>query len=191
MEYCDCGSIRDIINEKMSEKERNSTESSICLGESQIAAIAKQVLEGLAYLHSNRKMHRDMKANNILLNSRGFIKIADFGFGAQGDDKRSTQCGTSYWLAPEAVNSAYDAKIDIWAFGITLIEMAEGKPPYSDDTPQKAMLKIVQNPPPRLQAPNEWSDGFKNFIARCLVKKADARPTAEQLLLVLYTIYVN
>eukprot|EP00826_Nyctotherus_ovalis_P022045 TRINITY_DN1721_c0_g1_i13.p1 TRINITY_DN1721_c0_g1~~TRINITY_DN1721_c0_g1_i13.p1 ORF type:complete len:100 (-),score=31.60 TRINITY_DN1721_c0_g1_i13:52-351(-) len=85
-------------------------------------------------MHNNKKIHRDIKAGNILLNTQGQAKLADFGVSAELANtisKRRTKAGSPYWMSPEvATKSEYNRKADIWSLGITAIEMAEGMPPY-------------------------------------------------------------
>lgn len=177
MEYCDGGSVQDMIDMRENED--------VCLTEAQIAQITGQVLKALEYLHGLKKIHRDIKAGNILVNSRGMAKLADFGISAQqvGDEKRTTTIGSSYWMAPETLmGGGYDSKADIWSLGITLMEMAEGIPPLIEEQPHKAAFRIVNDPPPKLSRPDQWSPQFNDFLARCLTKNPDKRPTAAELL---------
>lgn len=124
MEYCSAGSVLDLIKS-----------SKTILNEYLIATILKQVLKGLEYLHSNRKIHRDIKAGNILLDESGNAKLADFGVSTELKDSlahKDTIIGTPFWMSPEVISkSKYNNKTDIWSLGITAIEMAEGEPPYS------------------------------------------------------------
>lgn len=176
MEYCDGGSLQDIIDARENEE--------ICLTESQIAQIVAQVLQALEYLHSMKKIHRDIKAGNILLNSAGMAKLADFGISAQqvGDEKRTTTIGSSYWMAPETLmGGGYDSKADIWSLGITIMEMAEGIPPLIEEQPHKAAFRIVNDPPPKLSAPQMWSKNFVDFVSHCLTKNPEHRPTSAEL----------
>jgi len=176
MEYCDGGSLQDIIDARENEE--------VCLTEQQIAQIVAQVLQALEYLHSMKKIHRDIKAGNILLNSQGMAKLADFGISAQqvGDEKRTTTIGSSYWMAPETLmGGGYDSKADIWSLGITIMEMAEGIPPLIEEQPHKAAFRIVNDPPPKLSAPQMWSKSFVDFVSHCLTKNPEHRPSSAEL----------
>ena len=176
MEYCDGGSLQDIIDARENEE--------VCLTEQQIAQIVAQVLQALEYLHSMKKIHRDIKAGNILLNSQGMAKLADFGISAQqvGDEKRTTTIGSSYWMAPETLmGGGYDSKADIWSLGITIMEMAEGIPPLIEEQPHKAAFRIVNDPPPKLSAPHVWSKNFVDFVTHCLIKNPEKRPSSSEL----------
>ena len=97
-------------------------------------------------MHDTRKIHRDIKAGNILLDNNGNAKLADFGVSAQllnTYSKKQTMAGTPHWMSPEVLSkSEYNKKTDIWSLGITAIEMAEGDPPYSNINYIKAMLLI-------------------------------------------------
>ncbi|PIN14658.1 Ste20-like serine/threonine protein kinase [Handroanthus impetiginosus] len=160
--------------------------------ESAIGCILKETLKALNYLHQHGHIHRDVKAGNILMDSDGEVKLADFGVSAcmfdRGDRQRSrnTFVGTPCWMAPEVLQpgTGYDFKADIWSFGITALELAHGHAPFSKYPPMKVLLMTIQNAPPGLDYDRDkrFSKSFKEMVAMCLVKDQTKRPTAEKLL---------
>ncbi|RZF35769.1 hypothetical protein LSTR_LSTR014902 [Laodelphax striatellus] len=172
MEYC-LGSASDIIEVHKWP-----------LKEEEISAICEGVLKGLHYLHSLGRIHRDIKAGNILLTENGTVKLADFG-SASIKCPANSFVGTPYWMAPEVIlamdEGQYDGKVDVWSLGITCIELAEKKPPYFNMNAMSALYHIAQNDSPVLQSP-EWSDVFRHFVSSCLQKNPIERPTSGKLL---------
>uniref|UniRef100_A0AAY4BTK1 non-specific serine/threonine protein kinase n=1 Tax=Denticeps clupeoides TaxID=299321 RepID=A0AAY4BTK1_9TELE len=159
--------------------------------EPQIQVICRQMLEALAYLHSKKIIHRDLKAGNILLTLDGDIKLADFGVSAKNTktlQRRDSFIGTPYWMAPEVVmcetmkDAPYDYKADIWSLGITLIELAQIEPPHHELNPMRVLLKIAKSEPPTLEQPSKWSQHFKDFLKKSLDKNPETRPNTSQLL---------
>ncbi|KAH3765666.1 serine/threonine-protein kinase 3 [Pelomyxa schiedti] len=172
MEYCAAGSLRGMMK--------------ICgrnLSENEIAVATCHMLRGLHCLHASNKLHRDIKAANILVDGNGIAKLADFGVSGNGK-QHHTMIGTPFWMAPEIIQDlGYDEHADIWSLGITCIELAEGEPPHFDVNPMRAMLQIPKWDPPTLTHPDKWSPAFNNFLARCLVKNPHQRPLSADLLM--------
>ena len=171
MEYC-LGSASDII-------EVHKTP----LLEEEISAICAGCLAGLSYLHLQGRIHRDIKAGNILLTDSGVIKLADFGSASIASPANSF-VGTPYWMAPEVIlamdEGQYDGKVDVWSLGITCVELAERKPPYFNMNAMSALYHIAQNESPTISSP-DWSEVFRHFVDSCLQKNPCDRPTSERL----------
>lgn len=155
------------------------------LKESVIQNYTAQILSGLAYLHERDTVHRDIKGANILVDSNGEIKLADFGMA-----KHITSCssvlsfkGSPYWMAPEVIMnfSGYNLAVDIWSLGCTILEMATSKPPWSQYEGVAAIFKIG-NSKDIPEIPDHISDDGKNFLKLCLQRDPSARPTAAKLL---------
>ncbi|XP_042186221.1 mitogen-activated protein kinase kinase kinase kinase 5 isoform X1 [Oncorhynchus tshawytscha] len=179
MEYCGGGSLQDIYHVTGP------------LSEPQIAYVCRETIQGLGYLHSKGKMHRDIKGANILLTDNGDVKLADFGVAAKITAtiaKRKSFIGTPYWMAPEVAavekNGGYNQLCDIWAVGITSIELAELQPPMFDLHPMRALFLMSKSSfqPPKLKDKIKWSTAFHNFVKVSLTKNPKKRPTAEKLL---------
>ncbi|XP_056423487.1 mitogen-activated protein kinase kinase kinase kinase 3 isoform X8 [Hyla sarda] len=179
MEFCGGGSLQDIYHVTGP------------LSEQQIAYVSRETLQGLYYLHNKGKMHRDIKGANILLTDNGHVKLADFGVSAQITAtiaKRKSFIGTPYWMAPEVAaverKGGYNQLCDIWAVGITSIELAELQPPMFDLHPMRALFLMTKSnfQPPKLKDKMKWSNSFHHFVKMSLTKNPKKRPTAEKLL---------
>jgi tRNA A-37 threonylcarbamoyl transferase component Bud32 len=173
MEYLNAGSLTDIVTKTH-------------MNENQIAVVCLSVLNALKFLHANGVIHRDVKSDSILLSKDGSVKLSDFGFCAQvyADlQKRKSLVGTPYWMAPEVISRIpYGPEVDIWSFGIMVIEMIDGEPPYFDEPPLQAMRHIRDMPPPRFKENYRVSPKLQSFIDRILVRDPLIRATAAELL---------
>ncbi|XP_026110555.1 serine/threonine-protein kinase PAK 3 isoform X3 [Carassius auratus] len=144
MEYLAGGSLTDVVTET-------------CMDEGQIAAVCRECLQALDFLHSNQITPEQ--------------------------NKRSTMVGTPYWMAPEVVTrKAYGPKVDIWSLGIMAIEMVEGEPPYLNENPLRALYLIATNGTPELQNPERLSSVFRDFLKGCLEMDVERRGSAKELL---------
>lgn len=156
-----------------------------------IKHLTTQVLRGLSYLHSRGILHRDMKADNLLLDQDGVCKISDFGISRQSQDIYSnhdmTMRGTVFWMAPEMVDTTqgYSAKVDIWSLGCVVLEMFAGKRPWSNFEVVAAMFKIGKSktapPIPEDTLPLISKSG-REFLDDCFMIDPERRPTADKLL---------
>ncbi|CAI9771277.1 unnamed protein product [Fraxinus pennsylvanica] len=177
------------------------------LSESCISTILKETLCALSYLHGQGHLHRDIKAGNILIDSNGSVKLADFGVSASIYESNSSYgslspsfsssmmlsdvAGTPYWMAPEVIRShtEYSFKADIWSFGITALELAHGRPPLSHLPPSKSLIMKIAK---RIRffdyektkdvKNKKFSKSFKDMVGLCLDQDPSKRPSAENLL---------
>jgi len=176
MEFMGGGCLTDILEQF----------ETLQMTEPQIAHVCKETLDGLQYIHSFHRIHRDIKSDNILLGMQGEVKLADFGYAAQltaQKAKRNTIVGTPYWMAPELIRGQeYDQKVDIWSLGIMAMEMAEGEPPYMDFPPLRALFLITTKGIPPLKETDSWSANLQDFVAKCLEKDAEKRGNATDVL---------
>ncbi|KAK1341977.1 hypothetical protein QTO34_016729 [Cnephaeus nilssonii] len=154
------------------------------LDETQIATILREILKGLDYLHSEKKIHRDIKAANVLLSEHGEVKLADFGvflplqciLSPPPPEVYLFEFTPAWWFS----NDAFLLQADIWSLGITAIELAKGEPPHSELHPMKVLFLIPKNNPPTLEG--NYSKPLKEFVEACLNKEPSFRPTAKELL---------
>ncbi|KAG9508675.1 Serine/threonine-protein kinase PAK 1, partial [Fragariocoptes setiger] len=172
MEYMEFGPLTDLV-------------TTMILREGQIAALVREVLKAVEFLHRNKVCWRDIKSDNVLLGLDGQVKAIDFGFCAQMDDindKRRTVVGSPYWLSPEIINrKGYDTKTDIWSTGILVLEMLNGEPPYLTETPLRAIFLIASCGKPKIDY-ERLSPELADFLNRCLDVDPAKRATASELL---------
>ncbi|KAL6565561.1 Mitogen-activated protein kinase kinase kinase npk1 [Orobanche hederae] len=156
-----------------------------------IRMYTKQLLVGLEYLYKNKIMHRDIKGANILVDNKGCIKLSDFGAPRKLKHCTITGAksmkGTPYWMAPEViVQSGHSYPADIWSVGCTVIEMATGKAPWSQQYHEVAAYAGTTKSHPPI--PDHLSAAAKDFLLKCLQKfvwEPDLRATASELLKVI------
>jgi len=176
MEYMDAGSLTEILD----------VFDYLRMEEAQIAYVLRETLQGLEYIHSLHRIHRDIKSDNVLLNVKGEVKITDFGYAAmltETKKNRNTVVGTPYWMAPEVITGDdYTSSVDIWSLGIMTMELADGEPPYIDQLPLRALFLISTEGIPDVIEPERWSTAFKNFLDLTLNATPNQRPPAKELL---------
>ncbi|KAG4428565.1 hypothetical protein IFR05_015949 [Cadophora sp. M221] len=151
--------------------------------EPHMARITREVAQGLAFLHTQQTIFRDIKSENVLFNTRGDIKIFDFSSCSLGQKKSSIIMGSPYWMAPELIKQqSYSFKVDVWSLGITVIEMKETEPPYYTEEPLKAMYLIATNGTPRLRQPKLWSKNLLSLMSQMLCVDVVARASIFEVL---------
>lgn len=156
--------------------------------ESVIRMYTKQLLLGLEYLHKNGIMHRDIKGANILVDNKGCIKLADFGASKKVVELATmtgakSMKGTPYWMAPEVIlQTGHSFSADIWSVGCTVIEMATGKPPWSQQYQEVAALFHIGTTKSHPPIPEHLTAEAKDFLLKCLQKEPNLRPAASELL---------
>lgn len=141
-------------------------------------------------------MHRDIKPSNILVNSRGNIKLCDFGVATETVNSiADTFVGTSTYMAPERIQGgAYTVRSDVWSVGLTVMEMAVGRFPFDSSDSSAGdrasagpmgildlLQQIVHEPAPKLPKSDAFPPILHEFVAKCLLKKSDERPTPREL----------
>ena len=155
--------------------------------EAAIRNYTRQLLEGLSYLHSNEIIHRDLKSANLLITEGGCLKLSDFGCSRRFDSSVSAQSqsfkGSPYWMAPEVVSrEGHSFPADIWSLGCLVIEMASGKPPWSNfSNLSREVLKLIAKPKNLPKFP-KVSVALRDFIGQCLQREPERRPTAQELM---------
>ncbi|CAN8175229.1 unnamed protein product [Coccothraustes coccothraustes] len=172
LEYMDGGSLTDVV-------------STTTMAVGHMATVFRECLKGLAFLHANQVIHRDIKSDNILLGRDGSVKLADFGLCAlltPEQRKRRSVVGTTYWMAPEVVRGEpYGPKVDTWSLGIVGIEMARGEPPYFWESRDRAKDLIGKQGVPELHK-LRLPPALYELLGCCLQMDVDRRGSAKELL---------
>lgn len=178
LEYVHPGSINKYVREHCG-----------AITESVVRNFTRHILSGLAYLHSTKTIHRDIKGANLLVDSSGVVKLADFGMAKHltGQVVDLSMKGSPYWMAPELMqamiqkdnSSDLALAVDIWSLGCTIVEMLTGKPPWSEYEGAAAMFKVLKDTPP---IPETLSSEGKDFLQCCFRRNPADRPTAAMLL---------
>ncbi|MCD7457094.1 hypothetical protein HAX54_034081 [Datura stramonium] len=178
LEYVHPGSINKFIQDHCG-----------TITESIVRNFTRHILCGLAYLHSKKTIHRDIKGANLLVDAYGVVKLADFGMAKHlnGHSANLSLKGSPYWMAPELLQSVMQRDnssdlalaIDIWSLGCTIIEMLNGKPPWSEYEAAAAMFKVLKDTPP---IPETLSPEGKDFLHCCFRRNPAERPSASMLL---------
>ncbi|KAI0675311.1 kinase-like protein [Trametes maxima] len=157
------------------------------VGEKVAGRLAEGVLQGLAYLHSRKTIHRDIKPPNILLTREGVVKLCDFGVsGELINSVAGTFTGTSLYMAPERLSGVeYTIRSDVWSTGISLLELVTNRFPFPNDLAAiELMMYITQNEPPELEDEEDivYSAEMKDFIKKTLTRDPALRPSPREML---------
>eukprot|EP01064_Diplonema_japonicum_P035592 TRINITY_DN776_c9_g1_i1.p1 TRINITY_DN776_c9_g1~~TRINITY_DN776_c9_g1_i1.p1 ORF type:complete len:708 (+),score=92.37 TRINITY_DN776_c9_g1_i1:34-2124(+) len=163
------------------------------LSEAQAIRYMKQVLSGVAYLHEHGIVHRDLKGDNVLVDtSEGVCKISDFGSSKnirnlENPTIAKTITGTPNWMAPEMITNAgeteHNEKVDVWSLGCTTVEILnKGKPPWPEFATHWAAIYHIANTDAIPDIPTNLSNECQNFILRCLKRDPKERPSVAELL---------
>ena len=173
LEYITGGSLKDLLAKYN------------CFSEKIIKNYTSQILRGLNYIHSQNIVHRDLKSANVLVTDDAIIKLSDFGCSKRIESRQVSKSvkGSPYWMAPEVVlQKGYSFPSDIWSLGCLVIEMASGRPPWSEYSNNSNEIIRMIAQPERLPRIPDISEDLKDFIRKCLTRNPDFRPSARQLL---------
>ena len=168
LEFVEKGTLFDLIRRK------------IKLSETEACELFVQGCVGLNYLHENNIIHRDIKPENLLISKEEVLKICDFGWSAQSNEKRVTFCGTLDYMSPEMINSEpHTPKLDIWSMGVLLYEMLHGSPPYRAKNPKEQYRNIASS---NFTIGSHVSRSASQLIRSILQLKPDVRPSIVDML---------
>ncbi|XP_050364904.1 mitogen-activated protein kinase kinase kinase 5-like [Argentina anserina] len=178
LEYVHPGSINNYVRDHIG-----------AMTESVVRNFTRHILHGLAYLHDTKTIHRDIKGANLLVDASGVVKLADFGMAKHlgAHSYNLSLKGSPYWMAPEVIKAVIQndgdpnlaLAVDIWSLGCTIIEMFNGKPPWSEFEGPQAMFKVLHRTP---DIPEKLSPEGKEFLNFCFKRNPAERPSAKKLL---------
>eukprot|EP00929_Paragymnodinium_shiwhaense_P006942 TRINITY_DN1108_c0_g2_i1.p1 TRINITY_DN1108_c0_g2~~TRINITY_DN1108_c0_g2_i1.p1 ORF type:complete len:373 (-),score=41.08 TRINITY_DN1108_c0_g2_i1:117-1118(-) len=179
LELMDLGSLKSLAN-----RCKNTAEGVV--GEAHLARITASSMGGLEFLHMKHIVHRDIKPENILHNSKGEVKLTDFGISRSLDatiEMAGTQIGTQIYMAPEmCLGDEYSFSVDIWSYGLVLYELATGSFPFPPLSNFAELFQcICEKPEPRLD-PGVFSPELCDFVEKCLTRDVPHRMDTPRLL---------
>jgi serine/threonine protein kinase len=175
MEYFPAGSLKVRLVNKQFDFIRERAHS-----------IFKQAATGLAYINASGWVHRDIKPDNLLVNSAGELRIIDFAiaqkivapsFFSKLFHKKGAVQGTRSYMSPEQIRGAMlDGRADIYSYGASLYELTTLRPPFRAGTQQELLQKhILEKPQPPISLVPELTQEFNDLVLKCLAKKPDDR----------------
>eukprot|EP00824_Muranothrix_gubernata_P013897 TRINITY_DN28850_c0_g1_i1.p1 TRINITY_DN28850_c0_g1~~TRINITY_DN28850_c0_g1_i1.p1 ORF type:complete len:382 (+),score=69.39 TRINITY_DN28850_c0_g1_i1:97-1146(+) len=149
--------------------------------ESRAAGYVQQVASALKHCHMKHVIHRDIKPENLLLNAKGEVKIADFGWSVHApNSRRQTLCGTLDYLPPEMIEGKeHGEKVDLWSLGVLAYEFLEGRPPFETEGHTETYKRIVAV---QVTYPTHFSPAARDLIGRLLVRDPTRRITLDEVL---------
>ncbi|KDO34247.1 STE/STE7 protein kinase [Saprolegnia parasitica CBS 223.65] len=175
LEYMDCGSLENVVRGHGGG-----------VPEPVLANITLQLLIGLSYLKSKKRVHRDIKPSNILLNTNGEAKLTDFGIATELCNSIAmcgTFVGTFKYMSPERIRrDPYSYASDIWSLGLVLMETATGQYPYHQHRTTIEMIQSVLEAPPPPLSEDAYSPAFCAFLHDCLRTSDKDRKSVDELL---------
>mmetsp|Transcript_5576 Transcript_5576/g.14100 ORF Transcript_5576/g.14100 Transcript_5576/m.14100 type:complete len:478 (-) Transcript_5576:135-1568(-) len=153
--------------------------------EKDIAYVARETLKGIAYMHRNNLIHRDLKNQNIMLTVKGGVKLIDFGLTLDASQGPTIQmCGSPFWMPPEMIRGEpHHFAADVWSFAICMLELANKRPPNASNIKRAMFLTATRILPDfGLRHPMNWSDKFKSFLECCVQTDPSKRSSPKELL---------